>query len=205
MEDLNWIYLLYLLTGIPALVMLTRISYKDKSLSAAFFGGALFSLLFSITLSWIWPQIEDLTREWGDLIAITLALCGILSEIRNSKPVFVRFPIYLTGLPLIGILFYPLIIDVDAVEDLLIMTYETGALIVSLLIVSINHYLYKGRGLLILGVVLFTVAYVLFWFFGFIHEMELTAKILFATGMIVCSVGFYKANERTKQQRINTL
>ena len=205
MQELNWIYILYLIAGIPSFIILSRIAYKDRSLSASFFSGSLFSFVIAITIGMIQPPADDIAREWGDLVAITLVLCGILSEIRSSKPVFVRFPVYLTGLPLIGIIFYPLIIDVEAVENLLIMTYETGALIVSVLVVAINQYLFKGRGVLIVGVIILLAAYVLFWFFGFINEIALTAKILFAVGIIISAVGFHKIQESNKNNLITSL
>ena len=198
MQELNWIYLLYLITGLPSLLIFARIAVKVNSLSAALFTSAIFSLVFTVTLSMFWPVSEVIAREWGNLIGITLTLCGILSEIRNSKPVFVRFPTYLTALPLIGILFYPLIIDVEAVQELLLMTYQTGAVIVSVLIVSINHYLYRGRVLLLAGVSTFLIAYILFWFLGDNEQLILAAKILFASGMFISAIGFHKIEEANK-------
>lgn len=196
METLNWIYILYLFVGIPVVINLFIIARKDNSLSILMFGIALFAFLTGIGIDYAFDNME-IAREWGDLIAVTTTLSGLFIEIRDSKPVFARFPMYLTFLPFITIVFYPLVIESEAIKDLLKMIYQGGAIVVAILVISINQFLYKQRGFLLTACIIITGAYISFWF---LDEITLIpgkeiGKIMFAFGIIVATIGFRKISE----------
>lgn len=199
MESLNWTYILYLVVGILSLSLLLLVAYRDRLLSVFLFSMSLFSFLIGVIIDFVVSDGLALAREWGDLIAITLTLCGLFVKIRDSKPVFARFPLYLTFLPLVGLLFYPLVNDSVVIKELLQITYQGGAIIVGVLILSINHYLYKSRGLLLLSSGLFITAYVFNWFFDEINSAILIkdiSVILFSIGIILVSYGFKKISDQ---------
>lgn len=133
----------------------------------------------------------------GDLVGITLVLCALFVKIRNSKPVFARFPLPMTLLPLVGIFFYPMIIQADVVKDLLRITYQGGAIIVGILVISINHLMYKQRSLLLLACLIFAISYVSYWFIDFpdLQYLEVSSIILMAIGMLLGALGFKKVSK----------
>lgn len=196
METLNWIYILYLFVGIPAAINLLIIARKDNSLSILMFGIALFTFLTGIGMDYAFENAE-IAREWGDLIAITTTLSGLFIEIRDSKPVFARFPMYLTFLPFLTIAFYPLVIESQTIKDLLHLTYQGGALLVAILVILINQYMHKQRGFLLTSCIIIMGAYISFWFLdeiALIPGKEI-GKIIFAFGIIVGTIGFKKISE----------
>lgn len=150
-----------------SILILFNIAYASKSLSNFLFGLAILSFLLGIGLSYFQQIDPILAREWGDLVGITLVLCALFVKIRNSKPVFARFPLPMTLLPLVGIFFYPMIIQADVVKDLLRITYQGGAIIVGILVISINHLMYKQRSLLLVACLIFAISYVSYWFIDF--------------------------------------
>lgn len=194
MQELNWLNITYALAGIPSSYLFLRIAIQEKIASNAFFGVAILTFLAGVGLgysSWFTPES---TREWGDIISITLVLCGLFVKIRDSKPIFARFPVFLTLLPLVGILFYPMIVESKVVKDLLMIIYEGGALLVGLLVLSINQLMLGNRVLCIVGSVILVCSYLMFWFIA-PELVELHAEagsILFAIGMITTAYGFKK-------------
>lgn len=197
MEHLNWTYILFLTTGIPAVILLFIIVLKDRLLSILLFGLAILSFLVGVLIDFINPNGLIIAREWGDLLAITLTLCGLFVKIRNSKPIFARFPIYLTALPLLILMFYPMVIDSIVVKQLLQITYQGGALLVSILVISINQYMYKGRGVLLASSFTLLISYILYWFLRDFDQplIEDISKILFCFGIILGSLGFKKISD----------
>lgn len=197
MENLNWIYILYLSVGIPAAINLFLIAKKDKSLPVLAFGVALATFLTGIMLDYGFGDNLMLAREWGDLLAITIALCGLFIEIRESKPVFARFPIYLTLLPFLTVLFYPLVIDSAIIKNLLQMIYQGGAVLVAILVISINQFLHKKREYLLVSSFVFLIAYISFWFLDGFESFpgKDVAKIVFTVAIIISSIGFKKVSE----------
>lgn len=200
MADINWIYVLFFLTGVPSIYMLIRIFFEDKSVSSLYFGLALVSLLVGILLG-LHPFFEGkYPGEWGNFIAITFALSGLFVKIRNSKPVFARFPMYLTALPLVSILFYPLVLDSLIVKDLIQIIYQGGGIVVAILVLSINQYLYKERGVLLVSSAIFLVAYILNWFIIGFEYSEVISQILFSLGIVAATFGFKRISDSKNNQ-----
>jgi|GEM_PF-1146430 len=196
MIEADWINILFFSCGLPSMIMLYRAAYVAKSLSNAFFGTAILSFLIGTAVGYFDQVDSALAREWGDLVGITLVLCGLFVKTRNSKPVFARFPLPMTMLPILGVFFYPLIINADVVKDLLTITYQGGAILVSILVITINHLMYKHRSILIVAYVIFLVAYVSYWFIDFaeVELIQTIGMILFSVGMLVAAFGFRKVS-----------
>lgn len=197
MLDINWIDITLIASALPSLIIMLGVAYRANSLSNLFFGLAILSFLIGLTLGYFSQIDADLVREWGDLISITLVLCGLFVKIRNSKPVFARFPIAMTMLPLIGIFFYPMIIDAEVVKDLLTITYQGGAIIVACLVVSINHIIYKQRSLLIIACLVFLFSYVGYWFIDIpeFEQFKSLSVIMMGIGMFIGAIGLRKVSK----------
>ena len=204
MENLNWTYILFLIVSIPASITLFTIAKKDNSLSSLFFGLSLISFLVGMLIEVSVIKDNGHGREWGDLLAITFILSALFIKTRNSKPVFARFPLYLTLMPFLVLFFYPFVVNAEIVKELLQITYQGAAIIVGILVISINHYLYKGRGLLLFSSILFLTSYILFWFFdASIPQLsQLLGKIIFSFGIIIAAIGFKKISDSKNTQNI---
>lgn len=153
---------------------------------------AVLSFVLGILISLAGWLEDSYVRGWGDIVAITFVQCGLFVMIRNSKPVFARFPIYLTALPLITLLFYPIVSDVQVVTNLLKMTYQGGAILVGLLVIAINHYLHKQREVLLISCFMFLAAYILFWTEYENSTLALVSSVLMSFGFITGSIGLKK-------------
>ena len=199
MTDLNWIYILFLLSGLPSLYIIVTSGRKAKQLTITLFVIALFSFLFGVGFDLIYPKEEkSKLREWLELIAIASALCALFVKARNSKPIFARFPIQLAFLPYLVLFFFPLVIDKLAVKNLLQMIYQGGGIIVAFLLFSINQYLYRNRELLLLSCILFLISYILFWIVPSdlgTFDLVLISNILFSVGIICTSLGLKRFSE----------
>ena len=81
----------------------------------------------------------------GKFLSISLVLSALFVIIRDSKPVFARFPVSLTLLPLIGIIFFAIIPTSYAIKDILELIMQAGAILVALLLFGVNTYLFKWK------------------------------------------------------------
>ncbi len=204
MTDLNWVHILFLVAGLPSLFILVLSGHKTKQLSITLFGIALFTFLCGVSFDLIYNEQErSKVRDWLELISIASVLCGLFIKARNSKPIFARFPIQLTFLPFLVLLFFPLAVDTLVVKNLLQMIYQGGGIIVGLLLFSINQYLYRKRELLLISCVLFLASYILFWILPQeISSLDLVfiSNILFSAGIICTSLGLKKLSEIKPQE-----
>ncbi|MEO1023224.1 MAG: hypothetical protein AAFW89_11835, partial [Bacteroidota bacterium] len=109
-----------LLCGVVLFVNGTR----AKSLVAGYFGCS--SLLASCTVLPYWIQLDyaHYFYEWGMILSITFSLSALFVLIRNSKPVFARFPVSFTLLPFVVPLGFPFLVESDVLENLLIALYQ---------------------------------------------------------------------------------
>ena len=101
----------------------------------------------------------------------------------------------MTFFPLIGLFFYPLVINNSVVKDLLHITYQGGALSVSLLIVSLNYILYKQRMLLMFSLLFFSIAYLFNWFpqlFTVNDYTQTFTSISMSIGILIGAIGLKK-------------
>ena len=77
-------------------------------------------------------------NTWGNFVSIVSVLSALFMMIRESKPVFARFPFYLTFLPFISLIFFGLLDVSFAIKDLLIIIFKAGALLVSFMLFGIH-------------------------------------------------------------------
>lgn len=195
MLDLNWIDITLFASYLPALYLIFVQAYTHRSLSNLFFGFSILSLFFGLILSYFDYFESQPIRESGSLVAITCVLTALFNLIREFKPKFVRFPIPMTFFPLIGLFFYPLVINNSVVKELLHITYQGGALFVSLLIVALNYVLYKQRMLLLLSWLFFLIAYLFNWFPQLLTLNDYTqtfTTISMSIGILIGAIGLKK-------------
>ena len=98
---------------------------------------------------------------WGNFVSISLVLSALFVIIRDSKPVFARFPIYLTMLPLSGIIFFASIPTSYAIKDILELIMQAGAVLVALLLFCVNTILFEWKWTFLISILAFLCAYII--------------------------------------------
>lgn len=186
-----WIDIIVILCMAYSLVIFLQLAINRRVLLYVYFSLSILFILFPYVGQFIWEPHLDL-MEWGRLAAITTCISGLIALIRVSKPVFARFPAYLTALPLVSFLFYPFIVESIAIKDLINAIFQGGALIVSLLVFSINHHIEGKRGVFLFGIIMLALAYLIFWFVpgNFMLQTAFLSESMVAIGVITLTFGF---------------
>ncbi len=183
----QWIGLYLTIVTLYSLYILIPAALKLKSLMLSLFSVSIFSLLVSSVIS----ILSFKGSEWANLSSIIFVLCGLFAYIRDSKPVFARFPIYFSFLPLISFFFYPIIMHSQVIENLVIATYQGGAIIVGLLISTLHQIKYKSRLVLLLGLTLFVSSFLTYWFIEGYNSISI---LILGVSIIAASIGITHKN-----------
>ena len=123
----------------------------------------------------------------------SLVLSALFVIIRDSKPMFARFPVYLTLLPLSGIIFFAVISTSYAIKDILELIMQAGAILVALLIFGVNTYLFKWKWTFLGSILAFLCAYIIpFINFNGPSNGLLLGSILLSLGMILLTFSLVK-------------
>ncbi|WP_020402931.1 hypothetical protein [Gracilimonas tropica] len=190
MDTAKWIDLVVSLSFGTVFISLLRLYIQRKDLLISYFGLAAISITVPYFVDLFEFNLPFDLFEWGKLISITFYISGLLVLIRDSKPVFARFPAYLTALPFVSFLFFPLIIDSIVIKDLINAIYQGGALVVTLLVFALNQAKERKRRYYIIGISCIGIAYLTHWIIfnqynlseiNWISEIFLSVGILFTT------------------------
>lgn len=196
MEPDKWVDLVVSFSFGTAFVIFFKLFLKKRTLLELYFSLAALTLAIPYFLDLFSPDLNFDFFRWGKLVAITFYISGLLVLIRESKPVFARFPIYLTALPFVSFLFFPLIIDSIVIKDLINAIYQGGALAVTVLVFTLNQARQKGRRYYIIGLSFISAAYIGYWlYFNRITNPDLTwiTEILLSVGILVVLFRFIKS------------
>lgn len=188
MQMEQWLSLYILLISLYGLYKLVPLVIRNKALEQIFITLSLLSLTVLSVLT-----IAKLKGgEWASLIAILCVLSGLLEFIRLSKPVYFRYPVYFSFLPLVSLLFYPIILDSHVIIRLVNATYQGGALIVALLIILLHHFRSQKTYYQLLGVILCLISYCIYWFMS---EYYSSSILIFGIGIAFLSKGYTQVTE----------
>lgn len=178
-----------------------------KFLGFTIASGIFTMMQFSVFLDYliIDPNVNlasEFIVEWGHVTILAFVLSSLAIFIRESKPVFAQFPMIYTALPLLIIISYLLVQDTYAIKTWLLVIYQGGAITVALLMYSVYTYRRTEYAFILGGIILFMVAYILFWS---ISEMQDTYqwvwKLLLAIAMITSIYG-YEQIEKEAESKI---
>jgi hypothetical protein len=129
--------------------------------------------------------------EWSKVAGITFTLIVMALLIREMKPAFARFPVLFSYMPLFIILVYPFIADVQILKDVLNQILQGGALFIVLLFYLTLIRKMDDHILFLLSIILFTAAYLLYWFGGEFPGNHLwTWQLPLISGMILITLKF---------------
>jgi len=161
MEAESFVHGLEIIVALLCFITLLPSTLNSKNLTQLYLLGSVLSYINVKIFMYIGPSY--LLREveaWGNFISISLILSALFVIIRDSKPVFARFPMYLTLLPLSGILFFAIIPTSYAIKGILELIMQAGALVVTLLLFGVNTYLYGWKWTYIASLIAFISAYI---------------------------------------------
>lgn len=161
MEAESFVHGLEIIVALLCFITLLPSTLNSKNLTHLYLLGSVLSYINVKIFMYIGPSY--LLREveaWGNFISISLILSALFVIIRDSKPVFARFPMYLTLLPLSGILFFAIIPTSYAIKGILELIMQAGALVVTLLLFGVNTHLYGWKWTYIASLIAFISAYI---------------------------------------------
>jgi hypothetical protein len=187
MEIVNIKHSLEIAVALLCFIVLLLSSLNLRNLTKVYLLGSLLSFFGAKMYILLGPSylIRDVAA-WGNFVSISLVLSALFVIIRDSKPVFARFPVSLTLLPLIGIIFFAIIPTSYAIKDILELIMQAGAILVALLLFGVNTYLFKWKWTFLGSVTAFISSYItsIFSINGALHGLML-GSILFCLGMIL--------------------
>ena len=202
MEVLNVKHGLEIIAALLCFVVLLPSSLNLRNLTKLYLLGSICSFFTSKIYVLIGPSylVRDV-ETWGNFISISLVLSALFVLIRESKPMFARFPIYLTLLPLTGIIFFAVIPTSYAIKDILELIMQAGALLVALLIFGVNTYLFRWKWTFLGSILAFLSAYII-PFIHFNNPMNglLLGNILLSLGMILLTFSLVKYPINTEKK-----
>lgn len=198
MDTAKWIDLVVSLSFGTVFFLQLKLFIQKKSMLILYFGLAALTITIPYFIDIFEIQLYFDLFQWGKLISITFYISGLLVLIRESKPVFARFPAYLTALPFVSFIFFPLIIDSIVIKDLINAIYQGGALLVTILIFTINQAKKQKRRYYIIGISLIGAAYLSYWVvFQQMNMVELhwISEILLSIGILFTAFRFVKGEQ----------
>lgn len=200
MEIMNLKHGIEILAAILCFIVLLPSSLNLRNLTKVYLLGSICSFLASKIFVLVGPSyLARDVETWGNFISICLILSALFVIIRDSKPMFARFPIYLTLLPLSGIIFFAIIPTNYAIKDLLELIMQAGAIVVALLIFGVNTYLFKWKWTFLGSILIFLCAFMI-PFINFNDPMngKLIGGIFLSTGMILLTFSLIKYPTNTE-------
>mgnify|MGYP001627819560 CR=1 FL=1 len=197
MDLSSWLSLLNILVLLFSLYkIITVITIKRSS-----FLILLSSALLTYMVSNIIYLVDDsliVAIRFLNTASLVCILSALFNLVRESKPVFARFPAILGYLPFIILLFVPLVLEKSVIYKLLLGTFQGGALIVSILIFSINQKNQNNYLLMIIGTLVCIISFIFFWMIPLTEkQIIVVTELLLITGVFLISLG-------AKQSQINT-
>lgn len=197
MDLSSWLSLLNILVLLFSLYkIITVITIKRSS-----FLMLLSSALLTYMVSNIIYLVDDsliVAIRFLNTASLVCILSALFNLVRESKPVFARFPAILGYLPFIILLFVPLVLEKSVIYKLLLGTFQGGALIVSILIFSINQKNQNNYLLMIIGTLVCIISFIFFWMIPLTEkQIIVVTELLLITGVFLISLG-------AKQSQINT-
>lgn len=193
MELLYWTGIYLIITALIGFYLLIKKGIENKSLQDILFSISLLPLLFINLLHVLnieWGSI-DIIERWSHLTSLLFVYSGLLEFIRVSKPKFSKFPIYLIFVPFITLALYPLAVETKVISNMLVLTYEAGAIIVGLLLFGIHHVKSKNKLYELMSLLIFMGAYIFYWFLPDIEifNTKLYSKLLLGAAILIFSTG----------------
>lgn len=189
MNILSWLSILTSTVLIIGLLLVFKATLHEKSSYLILLSLSMITLLGSNVVYLIDPSIGTVIK-WLNLITLSCLQSSLFGLIRNSKPIFARFPAFLIYLPFIILLFFPLISHQNILTNLLLGTFQAGCIVVALMIYGIHQIKFGFTIWQLLGSIIFLIAFIIFWFVPLENSKALViTEVLVIAGIVAVTVG----------------
>ncbi len=160
---------LLLISGLYVCLRMGMIFWKAVSWHIRILAVSGFTLFLTLLLYYVSGYIGvshslEMMIGWGRIITITILLIGLMEYTHYSKPEYARFPRMFIFLPLLLLVFWPFIDRTLVLKEWLMGIYEGGGLVAAILLVAINRHKGEQNYLTLVGLCLFAVSYLTYWF-----------------------------------------
>jgi hypothetical protein len=168
---ISWNYVPLLLASLISTYWLYQLSYENRDGMYALLGTAVLAMVFYSCSELILFGLKSaglsvslgIVQEWTRVIGVSFTLSAMGMLIRNSKPAFARFPRIFTAIPMLIILSYPFAMDTLVLKDWLMGIYESGALLIAILMYAVlTTYEYRFFAV-IPGIIVLAGAFISYW------------------------------------------
>lgn len=196
MDILSWLSILNILVLLFSLYQVSTILSERRSAYIILICMALLSYLIS-NIVFLGDNTLSSTIRFVNLTALVCILSALFSLIRESKPIFARFPPILSYLPFITLLFIPLVLENTVIYNLLLGTFQGGSILVATMIFILNKMNKKESRWQISGCVLLIISFVVYWFSSLTLVPELIiTEVLLLTGILFVIIGTKKSKNK---------
>lgn len=171
-------------------------TYSDSRKIFHFCLGMTALSLFVMSLSSVLkPSFEEILiydiENWSVVFILSFLLSAVAALIRDSKPVFARFPRFFTFIPLILIVVYPLVSDSSVLKEWVFSIYILSSLLIGLLIYGYRSYHNGEYALLLAGIGYFLTLYLLSWLpAGVFSIPDYSWTLFLSAGIILIVIAF---------------
>lgn len=193
MDILSWVSILNIIVLLFSIYQVGTIFSEKRSAYISLICLALVSYLISNIIFLVDRDLILIIR-FVNLSSLVCVLSALFNLIRESKPVFARFPPILSYIPFLILLFIPLILGQTVIYNLLTATFQAGSILVALMIFVLNKLSKKDYGWHISGLILLLVAFVFYWFNSLtaIQEVVITELVLLS-GIVFLTTAIKKS------------
>lgn len=200
MSIAQWIDIYVIAATAVNIVLLYKVYSRSHSIPIIIFAIALGANVLAYIVELI-GMGSEMWFSWSGFLGIVFCICGLLLFIRNSKPVFARFPIFLASLPLMSVLFYPLVMRSLVIDELINAIYQGGALGSALILFSLDHFRNKHKVYFITGILLLALTYFGYWIYpsDSLESMTRIGIISAHAGFVLLSIGFFNRNKTRRK------
>ncbi len=192
MDLLDWTSILIIFSSLISAHWVFRKLKGFQSVTIGLFSIALILLIIHSCISLLQSYINSnsVLLKWLELSIYLVLASSLFSFVRDLKPKFSKFPLYLVFLPLLTLLFFPLVMDNRVISDLIFVSYQGGAIIVALLLFSLIQYKTGGQILQIVGSLIFSLSFICFWVLDLNNYNEQAlAKVFLSLGIVITGKG----------------
>jgi hypothetical protein len=194
MAILDWTSI-WLILCCTFLIFYTAKLYTLKKALADLFICLGVIVLLSTNILYLVDSELVLYIRWGNILTTTFLVSSIFSLIRESKPVFARFPLYLVFLPFITLIFYPLIMNTHVISNIVLSTFQAGAICTSLLIYALKQSMGEKYGFRIVSILVLLIAFIIYWMpISFDFSTHVTTELLIGFASLIFSYDIYRNN-----------
>jgi len=133
-------------------------------------------------------EISAKVTGWLMITATTFILILLANLIRQMKPVYTRYPVQFSYTPLVILITYPFVLEVESIRILLNLILQGGIIAISVLLYGSIYRKFDNHFFYLIGILSLTLSYMIFWFIEDVSAWIWQVPI--AAGLLLTTIGF---------------